>query len=101
MFVLQRIEVSTRLPFQEAQQLAQEHLTGSKTKTFFTKTKRWYKFRNVTKKQCVPKSFKKKKIGKDIVLVYGKTCALEGDGLLSVLKPRSDRYNNLSRKTLK
>ena len=101
MFVLQRIEVSTRLPFQEAQQLAQEHLTGSKTKTFFTKTKRWYKFRNVTKKQCVPNSFKKKKIGKDIVLVYGKTCALEGDGLLSVLKPRSDRYNNLSRKTLK
>ena len=86
MFVLQRIEVSTRLPFEEAQQLAQEHLTGhgSRTKTFFTKTKRWYKFRNVTKKHCVPKSFKKKKIGKHIVLVYGETCGLEGEGLLDV-----------------
>jgi hypothetical protein len=34
------------------------------------------------------------------VLVYGETCGLEGEGLLDVLKPRSDSYNNSSRKTL-
>ena len=61
MLVLQRIEVSKRVPLEEAHRLAKEHMTNKK-KTFYTETKLWYKFRNATKKHCVPKSFQKKKI---------------------------------------
>jgi len=116
-YALHTVLVNKNIPFEEAFKEAQNII--KKKKFFHRETKNQYRFRNIPKQKFEPKSFKSKKVNKDITLVFGQLkpehMHLEGAGLFDWLKekastvvskvgeffkPRLDNYNNKSKKTI-
>ncbi len=116
-YALHTVLVNKSIPFEQAFAEAQNII--KKKKFFHRETKNQYRFRNIPKQKFEPKSFKSKKVNKDITLVFGQLkpehMHLEGAGLFDWLKekasnvvskvgeffkPRLDNYNNKSKKTI-
>jgi hypothetical protein len=116
-FALHAVLVDKSIPFEEAFKQAQVII--KKKKFFHRESKNQYRFRNIPKQKFEPKSFKSKKINKDLTLVFGKLKSehmhLEGAGIFDwfkekaskavsavkdYFKPRLDGYNNISKKTI-
>lgn len=99
---------------EEAQKLAKEIIKDNK-KHYYRETNASYRFRNISKQKFYPKSFRTKKVNKNVSLVFGKLKPewehLEGGGIFDFFsrgvqkvkeffKPRLDSYNNTSTATL-
>lgn len=116
-YALHTVLVNKTIPFEQAFKEAQAII--KKKKFFHRETKNQYRFRNIPKQKFEPKTFRSKKINKDITLVFGKLkpehMHLEGAGLFDWVKekasaigskvkeffsPRLDNYNNKSKKTI-
>ena len=116
-YALHTVLVNKFVPFEQAFAEAQNII--KKKKFFHRETKNQYRFRNIPKQKFEPKTFRSKKINKDITLVFGKLkpehMHLEGAGIFDLLKekastvvskvgeffkPRLDNYNNKSKKTI-
>jgi hypothetical protein len=113
-YALHTIEISNKIPLEEAKKKAQEFIKDKKKK-YYRETKNFYRFRNISKQKFEPKSFKSKKINDDIILVFGNLKdewkQLKGGGIIDVLKNPigtlkeafagiPTKYNNVSRNTL-
>ncbi len=98
----------------EAREVAQ-HFINDPKKKFFRETSTSYRFRNIPKGHFNPKSYKTKKINKQVSIIIGHLKPehehLGGSGLgdffkkigqkvKSVFTPRLDSYNNKTRKSL-
>ena len=109
---LHAVIINKRMDFETAQKKAKE-ITGKK-KIFHRVTKDSFRFRNIPKTKFEKKTYRSKKIDKDITLVFGKLKPefrhLQGAGLFDWLKKgfekvkgvfnRPEKLNNTSRKTL-
>ena len=109
---LHAVIIKNSIPFDEAEKKAKD--ITKKKKIFVRKTKDSYRFRNIAKTKFEKKTFRSKKIDKDITLVFGKLkpefVHLEGAGIFDWLKSgfekvkslfnRPEKFNNTSRKTL-
>jgi hypothetical protein len=99
---------------ENARRTAQEFIKDSKKK-YYRETKASYRFRNISKQKFYPKSFRTKKVNKDVSIVFGilkpEWEHLEGEGLFDFFKkgvekvkeffkPRLDSYNNTSTNTI-
>ena len=98
----------------EAREVSQHFIKNNK-KNFMKETTSSYRFRNIAKGNFIPKSYKTKKINKQVSLIIGHLKPeyehLEGSGIgdffkkigqkvKNVFTPRLDSYNNQTRKSL-
>lgn len=95
-YALHAVLISSSIPFDEAFKEAQNIM--KKKKFFHRETKNQYRFRNIPKQKFESKSFRSKKINKDITLIYGKLKAehmhLEGSGVLDWIKEKASALKN-------
>lgn len=98
----------------EAREVSQHFIKNPK-KNFMRETSTSYRFRNLPKGHFIPKSYRTKKINKNVSIIIGHLKPeyehLEGSGIgdffkkvgqtvKSVFTPRLDSYNNQTRKSL-
>ena len=95
-YALHAVLVSSSIPFDKAFKEAQDIM--KKKKFFHRETKNQYRFRNIPKTKFESKTFKSKKINKDITLVYGKLkpehMHLEGSGIFDWIKDKATALKN-------
>jgi hypothetical protein len=99
---------------EEAKKKAQEFIKDKKKK-YYRETSSSYRFRNIPKQKFISKTFRTKKINKEISLIFGELkpehSHLSGSGIFDFFKkgvekvkeffsPRLDGYSNTSKKTL-
>lgn len=111
-YALHSVNIKKTIPYEEALNHAL-NITNKKN-LFHRETKNIYRFRNIPKTKFNPKTYRTKKVNKNISLVFGELKPefrhLEGSGLSDIIKsgyekvkgffsPRED-FNNMSRKTL-
>lgn len=111
-YALHAVLVRSSVPFETAEMEARHII--KKKKFFHRMTKNHHRFRNIPKGHFESKTFRSKKINKDITLVFGKLkpkyIHLEGSGFFDWIKSGfekvknlfsvPDNYNNTSKKTL-
>jgi hypothetical protein len=98
----------------EAREVSQ-HFINNPKKNFMRETSTSYRFRNIAKSHFIAKSYKTKKINKQVSIIIGHLKPehehLEGSGLgdffkkigqkvKNIFTPRLDNYNNQTRKSL-
>ncbi|NCX94375.1 MAG: hypothetical protein EBX40_06845, partial [Gammaproteobacteria bacterium] len=118
MYAIQGIIIKKSVPLDEAVKKAKD--ISKKKKILMRELKNTYHFRNIPKTKFEPKSYRSKKINKDITLVFGKLKPeyehLSGEGIFSdlfnygarKLAPRvvsaivkNNEFNNVSSQTLR
>jgi hypothetical protein len=111
-YQIHSVNVNKNVPFEEAFLHAQNIL--KKKKFFHRETKNQYRFRNIPKTKFEPKTYRSKKINKDITLIFGKLKPefrhLSGSGLADILSSGYNKlknifsvredFNNVSKRTL-
>jgi hypothetical protein len=112
-YAIHAVLINKSVPFKQAFEQAQGII--KKNKFFHRETTNKYRFRNIPKTKFIPKTYRSKKVNKDITIVFGELKPehkhLEGSGLfdfirrgankvINYFKPRLDNYNNVSTKTL-
>lgn len=114
-YALHAVVLKKPMNLELAKKTAQNFIKDKKRK-YFRETASSYRFRNIPKQKFISKSYRTKKINKEISLIYGKLkpefMHLEGSGIFDFFKkgvdkvkeffsPRLDDFNNTSKKTLK
>jgi len=117
MLALHCVEINNDIDIDDARKMSQEFIKDKKKK-FYRETKNYYRFRNISKQKFKPKSFKSKKINKDVILIFGELKddykhlgKLSGAGFMDFIKDPighikeafagiPTKLNNVSTKTL-
>jgi hypothetical protein len=112
-FALHTVIIKKPYNLEEAKKISQDFIKDKK-KNFYRETTKSYRFRNIAKTKFINKSFKTKKINKDISIVLGQlkpeNAQLEGAGIKEIIdKPikavkefftPKKGYNNTTTKNL-
>jgi hypothetical protein len=69
-YELHAVIISKNIPLDEAIKISQE-IINNKKRTFYRETKNSYRFRNIPKTKFDKKTFRSKKINKNITLIFG------------------------------
>ena len=77
---LHAVVIRKPITLEKAREIASEYI--KKNKTFYRETKNSFRFRNIPKQKF--KSFKSKKINKDITLIYGEPKQVKGGRMIEV-----------------
>lgn len=111
-YQIHSVNISKNVPFEEAYIHSQNIL--KKKKFFHRETKNQYRFRNIPKTKFIDKTYRSKKINKDITLVFGKLKPefrhLQGSGIADLISSGFNKlknifsvkedFNNVSKRTL-
>jgi hypothetical protein len=97
-YELHAVIINKRLPIKEAERISRDFIQGNKH--YYRETKNSYRFRNIPKQKFKNKTFRSKKINKDITLVYGELKPefqhLKGAGWIGDLYQKAkNKYNQI------
>ena len=69
-YELHAVIIKKTIPFEEARKIASEIINNPNRK-FYRTTESSYRFRNLSKQKFNKKTFRSKKVNKDITLIFG------------------------------
>jgi hypothetical protein len=96
-YALHAVIIKRDIPLERAKEIAHNFI--DKSKKFYRETGTSYRFRNIPKQLFIPKSYRTKKINKDISLIYGelKDPTVQGGSLKDLWNSVKDKVQQFKR----
>jgi hypothetical protein len=94
-YALHAVIVKKPVKLERAQEIAHNFI--DKSKKYYRETGTSYRFRNIPKQSFIPKSYRTKKVNKQISLIYGelKDPRVQGSGLKDLWEKAKKKFNEI------